>query len=165
MNPAVDPIEEARYARVKTNSQWKEILEIRRERRIELALEGYRFDDLMRWAEGKLIENEPKGLYFPGLGKYDITGDGVEDIVLLDLSQSIPGPGDKEINSLGETLIYYRVGPQDSDASFYISGDNQGYIMSEKDRGTFIEPKYYYRPIPETDVKVNPNLTQIFDWN
>lgn len=165
MNPAVDPVQEARYPNIKSNSLWKEILEIRRERRIELALEGYRFDDLMRWAAGKLIENEPIGLYFPALGKYDLNGDGVDDIVLLDLSESIPGPGNKEINSLGETLIYYRVGPQDSDASFYISGNNQGYIISEKDRGTFIDPKYYYRPIPETDTKVNPNLAQIFGWN
>lgn len=31
--------------------------EIRRERRIELAADGFRFDDLMRWDAGKLIEN------------------------------------------------------------------------------------------------------------
>lgn len=31
--------------------------EIRRERRIELAAEGFRFDDLLRWNAGKLIEN------------------------------------------------------------------------------------------------------------
>lgn len=31
--------------------------EIRRERRIELAAEGFRFDDLLRWKAGKLIEN------------------------------------------------------------------------------------------------------------
>jgi hypothetical protein len=31
--------------------------EIRRERRIELALEGLRFDDLLRWKAGKQIEN------------------------------------------------------------------------------------------------------------
>ena len=31
--------------------------EIRRERKIELALEGFRFDDLLRWKAGKLIEN------------------------------------------------------------------------------------------------------------
>lgn len=31
--------------------------EIRRERRIELALEGFRFDDLLRWKAGKQIEN------------------------------------------------------------------------------------------------------------
>ena len=163
MNPPVDPVQEARFPNV-SSAMKSEILEIRRERRIEFALEGYRFDDLMRWSVGKNLETEPKGLYFPGLGKYDLTGDGVEDIVLLDLSESIPGAGDKETNSLGETLIYYRVGPQDSDASFYISGDNQGYIESIKDRGTFVDPKYYYRPIPQSDVTVNPNLTQIFGW-
>ncbi|MVT12247.1 RagB/SusD family nutrient uptake outer membrane protein [Chitinophaga tropicalis] len=31
--------------------------EIRRERRIELAADGFRFDDLLRWKAGKLIEN------------------------------------------------------------------------------------------------------------
>src|SRR5699024_8760801 len=31
------------------------INEIRRERRIELALEGFRYDDLMRWAAGEEI--------------------------------------------------------------------------------------------------------------
>ena len=163
MSPPVDPIQEARYSNI-TTSQTAELLEIRRERRIEFALEGYRYDDLMRWGTGKMLETEPIGLYFPGLGKYDLTGDGVEDIVLLDITQSIPGPDDKETNSLGKTLIYYRVGPQDSDASFYISGNNQGYIKSVKDRGTFIAPKYYYRPIPQNDVTVNPNLTQIFGW-
>ncbi len=164
MNPPVDPLQEARYPNVKSFSKWKEILEIRRERRIEFALEGYRNDDLMRWDAGKLLEAEPRGLYFPGLGKYDITGDGVEDIVLLDLSESIPLADKKEVNSLGEKLIYYRVGPQDSDASLYLSGNNQGYIESEKDRGTFIDPKYYYRPIPQTDVNINPNLIQILGW-
>lgn len=163
MNPAVDLIQEARYPNI-SGAMKKEILEIRRERRIELAVEGYRFDDLMRWEAGHLLNEEPKGLYFPGLGKYDLTGDGIEDIVLLYVSESIPGAGDKETNSLGETLIYYRVGPQDSDASFYISGDNQGYVQSIKDRGTFVAPKFYYRPIPQTHTTVNPNLTQIFGW-
>jgi len=163
MNPPVDPVQEARYPNV-NSAQKKEILEIRRERRIEFALEGYRYDDLMRWATGKIIEIEPKGIYFSGLGKHDLTGDGIEDIVLLDINQSIPAAGDKETNSLGETLIYYRVGPQDSDASFYISGNNQGYAESIKNRGTFVAPKYYYRPIPQTHVTVNPNLTQIFGW-
>jgi len=164
MNPLIDHLQETRFPNV-TSIQKNEILEIRRERRVELALEGYRYDDLMRWASGKLLETEPKGLYFPGLGKYDLTGDGIEDIVLLDISESIPAAEDKEVNSLGETLIYYRVGPQDSDASFYISGDNQGYIESEKDRGSFIEPKYYYRPIPQAQTTLNPNLTQIFGWD
>jgi len=163
MNPSVDPVQEARFPNL-SGAQKNEILEIRRERRIEFALEGYRFDDLMRWSVGKNLEKEPIGLYFPGLGKYDLTGDGVEDIILIDVSESIPAAGDKETNSIGVTLIYYRVGPQDSDATFYLSEANHGYVESIKDRGTFVDPKYYYRPIPQSDVTVNPNLTQIFGW-
>ena len=161
INPSVDPWQEAKHPNV-TSSLKSTILEIRRERRIEFALEGYRYDDLMRWGAGKLLEHEPVGPYFPGLGKYDLTGDGIEDIVLLDISESIPS--EKEENELGVKLIYYRVGPQDSDANVYISGNNMGYIQSIKDCGTFVEPKYYYRPIPQSDVTVNPNLTQIMGW-
>lgn len=162
MNPIIDPLQEAKFSNV-SSSLKSTILEIRRERRIEFALEGYRYDDLMRWGVGKILEQEPVGPYFPGLGKYDLTGDGIDDIVLLDVSGSIPA--EKEENELGVKLIYYRVGPQDSDANVYISGDNMGYIQSIKDRGTFVDPKYYYRPISQSDVTVNPNLTQIMGWN
>ena len=163
INPPIDPVQETRYPNV-NSTQKNEILEIRRERRVELALEGYRHDDLMRYAAGKLLENEPEGLYFPGLGRYDLTGDGVEDIILLDLSESIPAAVDKEKNSLGETFIYYRVGPQDSDASFYLNNGTSGTVSTVKERGSFVDPKYYYRPIPQTHVTVNPNLTQLFGW-
>jgi hypothetical protein len=164
LNPDVDPIQEARYTNIKANAQWKALLEIRRERRIELALEGFRIDDLNRWMAGPLLEKEPEGLYFPGLGKYDLTGDDIEDIILIDASESIPDSGDKEENELGEKLIYYRVGFQDSDASFYLSNGNSGTIATVKDRGTFVEPKYYYRPVPSTQITLNPNLTQVFGW-
>jgi hypothetical protein len=164
LNPAVDPVQEARYPNIKSNTQWRELLEIRRERRVELALEGYRIDDLNRWMAGLLLENEPEGLYFPGLGKYDLTGDGIVDIILIDVSESIPEADDKEENELGVKLIYYRVGYQDSDASFYLSDGNSGTIATVKDRGSFVEPKYYYRPVPQTQVTLNPNLTQIFGW-
>ena len=164
MGVAVDPVQRTRYPNV-SSGQLGELLEIRRERRIELALEGYRFDDLMRWAAGHLIENEPEGVYFPGLGKYDMTGDSIEDIILIDISESIPSPANKEVNSLGETLIYHRVGPVDSDATFWLTNGNEGTMVSDINRGTFVEPKYYYRPIPEKQVQLNTNLTQIFGWN
>jgi starch-binding outer membrane protein, SusD/RagB family len=164
LNPEIDPVQEARYPNIKSNTQWRELLEIRRERRVELALEGYRIDDLNRWNAGKLLEKEPEGLYFPGLGKYDLTGDDIEDIVLIDVSESIPAAGDKEENALGVTLIYYRVGLQDSDASFYLNNGNSGTIATVKDRGVFVEPQYYYRPVPATEVTLNPNLSQLFGW-
>lgn len=166
MDPPVDAVQDERYPLVRTSTtHWKELLEIRRERRIELAFEGFRYDDLMRWYAGKLLEEEPVGLYFPSLGKYDLTGDGIEDIILIDVSETIPLPEDKEKNSLGVTLIYYRAGLPDSNAGVYLENGNSGNVVSVKEMGSFFEPKYYYRPIPETQVLLNPNLTQIFGWN
>jgi len=161
MGPPVDPVQAARYPLVSS----PELLEIRRERRIEIVFEGRRYDDLYRWYAGKLLENEPRGLYFPGLGKYDLTGDGYDDIILIDVSESIPLPGDKEVNGLGVVLRYYRAGLQDSDAGVYLENGSWGAIEGIKERGTFEEPKYYYRPIPETQILLNPNLVQIFGWN
>ncbi len=41
------------------------LYEIRRERRVELALEGYRFDDIRRWAAHRLVKGQrPKGYPF-----------------------------------------------------------------------------------------------------
>lgn len=161
LNPEIDPVQQARYQLVSNPA----LLEIRRERRVELALEGHRFDDLMRWNAGKLLEAEPEGLYFPGLGKYDLTGDGNEDIILIDAAETIPGAGDKEQNALGVELIYYRAGPQGSDASVYLKDGNSGTVQTVAERGIFMEPKYYYRPIPQTHITVNPKLVQIFGWD
>jgi len=161
INPTTESLQQARFPNVSNSN----ILEIRRERRVEMAFEGFRFDDLMRWKAGKLLEQEPEGLYFPGLGKYDLTGDGVDDIILIDENESVPGGGDKEQNSLGVDLVYYRTGVQDSDASVYLKNGNSGTVQTVKERGEFQEPKYYYRPIPATHVTVNPNLTQIFGWD
>lgn len=140
------------------------ILEIRRERRVEMAMEGLRYDDLIRWNAGRVLEKEPEGLYFPGLGKYDLTGDGVEDIILISNTETVPSGEAKEKNSLGVDLLYYRAGEQGSDAGVYLNQGSSGTIATIRERGTFISPKHYYRPIPQTHVTVNPNLNQIFDW-
>jgi starch-binding outer membrane protein, SusD/RagB family len=105
---------------------------------------------------------EPEGIYFPGLGSFDLTGDGVEDIKLILVSESIPA--EKEVNSLGKPLIYYRAGTIGEDAGVYLTEGASGTVQTTRDMGTFIEPKYYYRPIPQNDVKINPKLNQIFGW-
>lgn len=161
MDVAIDPVQQARYPQVSDPV----LLEIRRERRIELAMEGYRHDDLMRWAAGKLLEKEPEGMYFPDLGKYDLTGDGVEDIILIDESETIPSGPDKELNSLGVPLIYYRASLPDGNGGVYLENGTSGTVQTINERGTFIEPKFYYRPIPANQVTVNPNLNQMFGWN
>ncbi|WP_134087737.1 RagB/SusD family nutrient uptake outer membrane protein [Olivibacter sp. XZL3] len=161
LNPPIDPIEAAKFSNI-VSGQRAEILEIRRERRVELAFEGRRYDDLMRWETGKFLEKEPQGIYFGSLGKHDLTGDGVPDIYLLPASQSIPN--DKETNSLGKVLQYYRVGTFGQDVSLFLGGATSGNIQIIEDMGTFVSPKYYYRPIPQQQITLNPNLGQIFGW-
>jgi len=141
------------------------LLEIRRERRVELALEGYRFDDLMRWHAGLLLAHIPEGMYFPGLGKYDLTGDGNEDVILIGENETIPAENQKESNALGEKLIYYKAGSFGDNVTVFLrNGTGGGTLVTEMTPRSFIEPKYYYRPVPYGQVVLNPNLSQIFGW-
>ncbi len=161
MNPPIDLVMAEAFPGVEST-----LLEIRRERRVELVFEGFRFDDLMRWHAGKLLEHEPEGLYFPSLGKFDLTGDGIEDIYLIPSSQSIPAEENKEVNSLGKKLAYYRTGTiDDQNATVYLSDGDHGTIQTVKDMGVFQEPKFYYRPIPRHEMDLNSNLgPQLFGW-
>jgi len=64
------------------------ILEIRRERDVELVQEGFHYWDLMRWKEGKSFEQPFLGLSFKGVsmgeqdksGCVDVDGNGTPDI-------------------------------------------------------------------------------------
>lgn len=55
LNPPMDP----RYASWGVSSN---IVEIRRERRVELFMEGFRYDDLRRWKLGKKLETKSYGM-------------------------------------------------------------------------------------------------------
>ena len=161
MNPSADPLSVEKYGTISPLLQ-----EIRRERRVELAFEGFRFDDLMRWSAGKVFEKVPEGLYFPSLGKFDLTGDGVEDIYLIPSSESIPSDANKEVNSKGVKLIYYKTGGiDDSNATVYLANGTSGNIVTANSMGTFVSPKYYYRPVPIQQITLNPALgPQLFGW-
>ncbi|ARS40625.1 RagB/SusD family nutrient uptake outer membrane protein [Sphingobacteriaceae bacterium GW460-11-11-14-LB5] len=162
-NANPDPALQLQYPNVTANAGV--ILEIRRERRVEYAFENMRFDDLMRWKVGKLLTKSPEGMFFAGLGKYDLTGDGVDDIILIDRTATIPGEDQKEKNSLGVKLIYYRAGLIGTDATVYLkNGNTGGNIVTENATRNFEEPKFYYRPVPQQQVILNPKLKQIFGW-
>nr|WP_295929447.1 RagB/SusD family nutrient uptake outer membrane protein [uncultured Dyadobacter sp.] len=160
-----DPFMAQKYPNV-TGANRGVLFEIRRERRVEFAFENQRFNDVMRWQAGKLLTAIPEGLYFPGLGKYDLTGDGVEDIILIDKSKTIPAEKDKEKNSLGVVLTYYRSGAIGEDVTVYLKNGNAGGTMvTETAVRKFEDPKYYYRPIPRKEMLLNPKLKQVFGWN
>lgn len=161
MGVGIDPVMAEKFPLVQ-GAQKNLVLEIRRERRVELAFEGFRFNDLMRWKAGKLLERKPEGIYFSGLGKHDMTGDGIPDLVLLAASESIPEV--RESNSLGVVLRYYRAGTFGQDVSVFLTEGTKGTVGIVENPGTFVDPKYYYRPIPQSQIMLNPNLTQIFGW-
>ncbi|SDC65767.1 RagB/SusD family nutrient uptake outer membrane protein [Niabella drilacis] len=165
-NGNIDPVLAAQYPNVNGANKGL-ILEIRRERRSELAFEGYRIRDIFRWSVGKLMEVYPEGMYFPGAGKYDMTGDGVEDIKLIGSGEAIPDDAHKEKNALGQLLVYYKVGSISEDVPVQLKNGAAGgniIITATPDKRKFIEPKYYYRPIPAKEIIVNPNLKQPFGW-
>lgn len=164
-NANVDPVLAVKYPDV-IGANRGVILEIRRERRVEFAMEGYRFDDIIRWHAGKALEQIPEGMYFPGLGKYDLTGDGVEDIILIDKGTAIPASGAQESNSLGVKLVYYKAGNIGEDVTVYLkNGTSGGPIVTETRVRNFVEPKYYYRPVPFGEMLINPKLApQLFSW-
>lgn len=72
---------ETGYANV-TGANKGVILEIRRERTVELLMENFRYWDIMRWKEGKRFEKPFEGLYFPGVGSYDLNSDGTDDVCI-----------------------------------------------------------------------------------
>ncbi len=69
-----------------------DLLEIRRERTIELVGEGFRFDDLRRWKCGELLENLPwSGIHFTKLDTpIDLNADGTDDVCIVAPGSSAP---------------------------------------------------------------------------
>lgn len=69
-----------------------DILEIRRERTIELVAEGFRFNDLRRWNCGGLLVTLPwNGIHFASLDKpIDLNGDSNADVCILKPGSKAP---------------------------------------------------------------------------
>ena len=155
----VDPVQANRYPNV-TSAQKGAILEVRRERRIELACEGFRYADLMRWGAGKLMEKAPEGMYIGELGYIDLTGDGQPDYAVVATqadADAIP-QADKEKYKLNIEIL--------AGNTFELTGGDKGYIrlISQVNKWNFIEPKYYYSPISTKDIVLNKNLIQNKFW-
>ena len=137
-----------------TGSNKGVILEIRRERTIELDQEGFRFDDLVRWKAGACINQDIYGMYFPGAGEYDLSGDGKPDVILYAKGTAKP--------SADSGVLVYEIGKD-----ILLTGSNSGYVYYHKNiaRTPFNEERDYLYPIPINERSLNPNLTQNLGWN
>ncbi|MGV3704351.1 MAG: RagB/SusD family nutrient uptake outer membrane protein [Arcticibacter sp.] len=147
---------EAQYVHVDKGSNKGVILEIRRERRIELFNEGQRWDDLMRWKEGQKLTQPMVGVYFSGLGAHDFTGDGAADVFLhTGSTSSAPSSVTSFINVNQRTLRNPITGQQNA---------TSGNLDPFPQGGIFLEERDYYAPIPSEDLILNKNLTQNPGW-
>lgn len=75
------------------------ILEIRRERTIELCMEGFRLYDIIRWKEGQQLTKPFYGCYFHGEGEYDMDNDGTNDLLLYSGEKGTFGGTAKKIGT------------------------------------------------------------------
>ncbi|SFG03590.1 Starch-binding associating with outer membrane [Salegentibacter agarivorans] len=148
-NTNPDPYQENLYSNIEQGENKGVILEIRRERRIELFNEGLRWQDLLRWKEGKKVEQPMVGIYFSSLGAHDFNNDGTPDVYLHQ--------GDASGAPSGVTsLINVMQKP--------LTNGTSGNLDPFSDGGEFVEPKDYFYPIPIEDLQLNENLEQNPGW-
>jgi hypothetical protein len=144
------------------------ILEIRRERTIELCLEGHRYYDIIRWKEGKMFEQPFLGMYFPGLTQ----GSGDNRYDVFDMNDGIAGDKEKvdiciytgKKPSVKNIRKFYKLGEE-----FVLTDGDKGNIIChdiEKEPRQWNEERDYFFPIPTTERSLtNGALTQNPGWN
>lgn len=134
------------------------ILEIRRERGIELAWEGLRFNDLIRWKRGELLTQAWNGFYVPALNTpMDLNGDGKNDVLFYQGTAPAPITGVTFIN-VSATLPNGSVNPQ------RLLNNTSGEITWLNNVSRVWQNKKYLYPIPTGDLQINPALGQNPGW-
>lgn len=140
------------------------ILEIRRERGIELVMEGFRYQDLIRWREITRFDNQNAdgtsngreffGPYVPGKGRYDMDSDGEIDFVVNPESgRGYPAPAGVKSVTINKDI--------------FLSEGDKGYIISLQDMiRRHDEQRDYLYPIPITELTLSRGkLTQNPGWD
>jgi starch-binding outer membrane protein, SusD/RagB family len=134
------------------------ILEVRRERGIELCLEGFRFADILRWKHGELMNQEWNGFYVPVLvTPMDLNEDAIMDVAFYQGTKPSPAVS-------GVTYV---------DVSATVSGKVNSQLLKNGTSGELTwmnnikrkwEDKMYLYPIPQADLILNPALGQNPGW-
>ena len=127
------------------------LLEIRRERGIELALEGFRYDDLKRWHEGQLLTMPYDGMYVPALNTpMDLNEDGKMDVSFVESIPATKVPG-----------VYYFLVDK---VQFKLSNGSSGNLQLFDNLERKYEDYKYFYPIPYNEIILNGSLTQNPEW-
>lgn len=130
------------------------ILEIRRDRGIELCMEGFRYYDIMRWKRGPLLEMEWNGIYVPELNTpQDLNDDGKMDVAFY---KTMPSP-------TVSGVTYINVSNTTSNPAG-LKNSTSGELTWLTTIPRKWEDKKYYFPVPESHRLTNPNLVQNPGW-
>jgi hypothetical protein len=135
------------------------ILEVRRERGIELSLEGQRFSDILRWKRGELMQQDWNGFYVPALNTpMDLNEDGILDVAFYQGVKPTPGVAGVTYVDVSST-----VGGKVNSQKLRNGTSGELTWMTEFSRKW--NDKLYLYPIPQADLLVNPKLGQNPGWN
>jgi len=130
------------------------LLEIRRERGIELVMEGFRFADLTRWRLGTLLARPWQGIYVPAVNtNIDLDGNGTPDVYFYNTSTPPAA-----VNGVS----YVPVGGSNLTT---LSNGTSGrvFFLNDNSRKWF-DYKYLY-PLPFSELQLNTSLKQNPNWN
>ena len=153
-NNNIDPFLASCYPNVKEGPNKGVILEIRRDRTVELVNEGFRQWDMLRWKEGEQMVNKDKpyyGIWFPSEGLYDMDGDGKNDLeIYSQVQQSKPADG-LTVKKIGSDLV--------------LSEGTYGYVVAWSTLTWEWNDREYLWPIPaDQRVLTGGALTQNPGW-
>ena len=117
-------------------TQLAAILEIRRERAVELICEGFRQWDMLRWGEGKWLTPRAtggiQGIYVPGLGEYDLDKDGKIDICLYKGTKPKSTAPEANILEIGSVYTISKVeGDPNPEGGYLTYYSNENYEWNE----------------------------------
>ncbi len=133
------------------------ILEIRRERGIELSLEGLRFSDILRWKRGELMNLEWNGFYVPTLvTPMDLNEDGKLDVAFYQ--------GAAPTAVAGVTYVNVSATVSGKTNSQLLKNGTSGELTWMNEIPRKWDDKMYYYPIPQVDLQKNPDLKQNPGW-
>lgn len=137
------------------------ILEIRRERGVELAAEGMRYDDLRRWKEGKLLERAYDGIYVPAKDQLiDLNEDGKFDVAFVDKvpTNKVPGVTYFVLDNTNSKLSEGNKGKL-----LWLSNLKKQYVDPNGANEKAMNKRYLY-PIPLNEITLNSKLEQNPGW-
>jgi hypothetical protein len=154
----VDADLRAQYPGITDNN----ILALRRERRVELAGEGFRKQDIHRWSVGALqvATSSLQGIYVPQLPYlYDSDGTGPGGMVGIVKNEAAKNALPQNVQDQATNWHYL------DEQELYLENGTYGHVRKNGDKlRSFVSPKYYYTPIPHDQIVLNPNLKQSPYW-